>query len=395
MTAPHLLPLLSILIPTKNRYRTLIPVVTEILTRIADPQLEIVICDNSDPRSLEVDALVASDRRIRYLHSPEAISIVENTERGLAACNGEYLCFIGDDDLVSPHIMTIVRWLKGVGEDCLIYPPARYWWSDVVFAKESQFEHPGAFWLPRVGDTGVRRLSSKAELARVYKRGGVAYMDLPRLYHGIASRSAIERITQRFGRSVPGSSPDMALCIALAMTNESYISIGFPVSIFGASQNSGGGWTAAKKHHGRIADQKHLPGDILDNWNPKLPTIWTEQIIYPQTIHEVAKRGSVEAPISYPTLYGSLLAYEPHIASELWPLIARHVARHPTDLPKIAVKTALKLAGRARVVLRNRTGFDAPYELRNFATVSDVMAYAQTLALPTVIDPSQGAVSAS
>lgn len=385
LTAPHPSPLLSILIPTKNRYRTLIPVVTEILARIDDPQFEIVICDNSDPRSTDVDILVASDRRVQYLHSPEAISIVENTERGLAACNGEYLCFIGDDDLVSPQIMTIVRWLKGIGEDCLIYPPARYWWSDVVFANENQFEHPGAFWLPRVNNTGVLRLSSKAELDRVYKRGGVAYMDLPRLYHGIASRSAIDRITRRFGSPVPGSSPDMALCVALAMTNEAYVSIDFPVSIFGASRNSGGGWTAAKKHHGRIADQKHLPRDILDNWNPKLPTIWTEQIIYPQTIHEVAKRGGADAPISYPTLYGSLLAYEPHIASELWPLIARHVARHPSDLPKIVVKTALKLAGRTRVALRNRTGFDAPYELRDFATVSDVMDYVQTLALPAAV----------
>lgn len=386
MTAPYPSPLLSILIPTKNRYRTLIPVVTEILARIDDPQLEVVICDNSDPRSADVDALVASDGRIRYLHSPEAISIVENTERGLAACNGEYLCFIGDDDLVSPQIMTIVRWLKKIGEDCLIYPPARYWWSDVVFAKESHFEHPGAFWLPRGGDTGVRRLSSKAELARVYGRGGVAYMDLPRLYHGIASKGAIERIKQRFGRPVPGSSPDMALCIALAMTNKTYLSIDFPVSIFGASRNSGGGWTAAKKHHGRIADQKHLPREILDNWNPKLPRIWTEQIIYPQTIHEVAKRGNVEAPISYPTLYGSLLVYEPHVASELWPCIVRHVASHPTDLPKIMVKTALKLAGRARVALRNRTGVDVPYELHDFATVSEVMAYVQTLALPIAID---------
>lgn len=385
MTLPADTPLLSILIPTKNRYETLLPVVTEITSCIPDPRLEIVICDNSLPRQDIIDSLAAFDPRISYHYFDDTISIVENTERGLDLCKGEYICFIGDDDLVSPHIMKIVDWLKKNHQDCLIYPPARYWWNSVAFAKETRYHHPGAFWLPKAHHGSVRQLDSKAELDRVLARGGVAYLDLPRLYHGIASRRAISRIKEHFGRTVPGSSPDMALCVALALTNQRHVSIDYPVTIFGASRNSGGGWTAAKKHHGRIADQKHLPKNILDNWNQNLPKIWTEQIIYPQTIHEVMAGSHHGTEISYTTTYGSIIAYEPHVMSELLPVIARYVGRHPTHIPKLFAQTALKIAGRVRVSLNNRTGIGMPFDLYGFQTITDVMSFMREIPLPAVI----------
>ncbi|MBB3880136.1 glycosyltransferase family 2 protein [Sphingomonas pseudosanguinis] len=385
MTAPDDAPLLSILIPTKNRYETLLPVVSEILAKISDPRLQIVICDNSSPRQDVVDTLVASDSRISYHYFSDEISIVDNTERGLDLCQGEYLCFIGDDDLVSPYIMRIVGWLKKIGGDCLIYPPARYWWSSVAFAKESQYLHPGAFWLPKARNGAVRQLDSAFELDRVLKRGGVAYLDLPRLYHGIASKRAVERVMKQFGRTVPGSSPDMALCVALALTNRNHYSIDYPVTVFGASRNSGGGWTAAKKHHGRIEDQKHLPRDILKNWNDNLPRIWTEQIIYPQTIHEVMSRIGRKPNLSYATTYASIAAYEPHVISALIPIASRYLSSNPGQIPKTFFQAALKVAGRIRVSINNRTGIAMPFDLYKFQTVADVMSFSKNIPLPEVV----------
>lgn len=385
LTAPDDAPLLSILIPTKNRYETLLPVVSEILAQISDSRLQIVICDNSSPRQDVVDALIASDCRISYHYFNDEISIVENTERGLNLCQGEYFCFIGDDDIVSPYIMQIVDWLKQIGGDCLIYPPARYWWSSVAFAKESRYLHPGAFWLPKARDGAVRQLDSAFELDRVLKRGGVAYMDLPRLYHGIASRRAVDRVMERFGRTVPGSSPDMALCVALALTNRSYFSINYPVTVFGASRNSGGGWTAAKKHHGRIKDQKHLPRDILKNWNGNLPKIWTEQIIYPQTIHEVMSRIGIKPDLSYATTYASIAAYEPHVISELIPTATRYLLHNPGQIPKTIFQIALKVAGRMRVSINNRTGIAMPFDLHKFQTVEDVMLFSKKIPAPEAV----------
>lgn len=377
-------PLLSILIPTKNRYETLVPVVTKIASSIDDARLEIVICDNSPQRGDQVDALVATDPRIAYRYFPDDVSIVDNTECGIDMCRGQYICFIGDDDLVSPHIMAITNWLKDRGEDCLVYPPARWWWQSVHFAKETRSQQPGIFWLPKARDGMVRRRNSADELGRVLTRGGVALIDLPRLYHGIVSRRAIGRIRERFGRYVPGASPDMALCVALALTTEQYLSIDYPVTVFGASRNSGGGWTAARQHHGRIEDQKHLPRDILDRWDPRLPRIWSEQIIYPQTIHEVLSRAGVDNTLSIPTLYGSLMAYEPHILRHLLPIIVRHVRRHPTDIGAILYKTMLKLAGRLRVTVRGQTGMGMPFDLEVLPDVAAVMTFLATLPMPSL-----------
>lgn len=382
---PRKPPLLSLLIPTKNRYETLVPIVREIAGRVGDDRLEIVVCDNSSVRELEgIEQLADADPRISYHNVEGNISIVDNTERGIALCRGEYLCFIGDDDLVSPHIMGVVDWLKRQDGDCLIYPPARYWWSSVRFAKESRYQRPGVFWLPKDRDGGVERLDSATELDAVLARGGVGYMNLPRLYHGIASRRSVERILEKFGRSVPGSSPDMALSIALALTNERYLSIDYPVTVFGASRNSGGGLTAARQHHGRIEDQKHMPRDMIDNWDPRLPRIFSEQIIHPQTIHEVMSRAGRASGLSYPTLYGSLLAYEPHIFGHLWPILARRFVERPADLAPIVLKTALKVAGRVRTSIRSRTGAGMPFDLHAFPDVTAAMEFMAGLPPPAI-----------
>lgn len=384
MTLPIDTPLLSILIPTKNRYETLVPVVIRIAASIGDPRLEIVICDNSTQCSDQVDALIATDPRITYHYFPDDVSIVDNTERGIDLCHGQYICFIGDDDLVSPHIMAVTDWLKDSDEDCLVYPPARWWWQSVRFAKETRSQRPGIFWLPKARDGTVRRLDSTNELDRVLARGGVALMNLPRLYHGIVSRHAVGRIRQRFGRYVPGASPDMALCVALALTNESYLAIDYPVTVFGASRNSGGGWTAARQHHGRIEDQKHLPRDILDRWDPRLPRIWSEQIIYPQTIHEVLSYAGVDNTLSITTLYGSLMAYEPHILRHLLPILVRHGRNHPTDIGAIMYKTMVKLAGRLRVTVRGKTGVGMPFDFNVLPDVAAVMTFLAALPAPTL-----------
>ena len=383
MKNTEMLPLLSILIPTKNRYDTLFEVVKVLSESISDNRLEIVISDDStvDTPS-ERQRITELDTRVSYHYHGHDMSIVENVEKGISHCLGKYICFIGDDDIVSPHIMQIVEWLDAQGQDCLIYPPARYWWAGVKFAKESRYQTPGVFWLPTQRTGAVKHLSSITELASVRSRGGVAYLNLPRLYHGIASRRAVDKIVARFGRPVPGSSPDMALCMALAVTNEHYLSIDYPVTVFGASRNSGGGWTAARKHYGRIEDQKFLPRDILDNWDDRLPQIWSEQIIYPQTMHEVMSRLGQESGVSFPMLFGSLIAYEPHIFRHLWPILVKYARQKPSHVPLVLFNTVLKLAGRARMSFKRRTGWGMPVDLHNFPDVAAAMRFMKDLPPP-------------
>lgn len=372
--------MLSILIPTKNRYETLVPVVRQILDHLPAADIEIVIEDNSDQGgSAELGALLSSDKRIVYHHDPAPVSMVENTVRALEHSSGDYLCFIGDDDLVSPFIMDAVELMKVEGSRCLIYPPARYWWRSVHFAKETAYQRPGAYWLPTNRTATVTKMNPDREFARVLNRGGVAYLNLPRLYHGIVHRSALEDIKGATGSYLPGSSPDMAFSVALALVLDDYINVDYPVSVFGASRNSGGGMTAANKHHGRIEDQRHMPSNILDNWDDHLPRVWSEQIIYPQTIHEVTAAFGHPGRVSYAPLYASLLVYEPHIFHHVWPRLADYCRGGMFRAIAVALQVLRKLAGRARVELRKRTGATSAVELHAFEDISDVMTFMATL----------------
>lgn len=383
-TAQDARPLLSILIPTKDRYSTLSAVVEQICSSITDNRLEIVVCDNSSIVDSQALTKIKSDPRVTYAHSSNYRSIVENTEVGIAMCSGDYICFIGDDDLVSPFIMQAVAWLKSCGEECLIYPPARYWWANVLFARESRSQRPGAFWLPKDRCGTIARHQSDEELIEVLRRGGVAYLNLPRLYHGVVSRNAMEEVRQRFGRYVPGSSPDMALSIALAITQQNYVAISYPLSVFGAARNSGGGWTAARKHYGKIADQSHLPPDILDNWDPHLPKIWSEQVIYPQTIFEVFSSIGQIPEINYDAFYASLIAYEPHIFQHLRPVLREYISEDRKRLKSLSVELIKKVLGRSRLALKSKTGVGMAYDLFVRANLQEVVDLINTIPSPAL-----------
>jgi glycosyltransferase involved in cell wall biosynthesis len=368
-------PLLSIIIPTKNRYDTLMPVVSAISAHIRSPGLEIVVEDNSDvPVPTDLDDLLARDVRIVYHHDALAKSIVDNTVCAIEHSSGEHLTFIGDDDFVSPYILDVTHKLAQSGLDCLIFPPARYWWSSVKFAKETRFHKPRAFWLPRGRSARLTTLDSNEQLRRLLAVGGTTYGDMPRFYHGIVTRRALDSIRASTGTYLPGSSPDMAYSVALAMGNPRHLHIDYPVTVFGASKNSGGGWTAARRHFGRIEDQAHLPPGILDRWNPRLPRFWSELTIYPQTIHEVLAAYGRSEHIAYDVFYAALLVNEPHMTRMVLPLVVRYCREDPSRVANIALQLVRKSAGRMKRAVQSRSAL-MPYDLFDFATVVDAMDF--------------------
>ena len=145
--SPCNVPLLSIVIPTKNRYETLIPAVMAILHSINDHRVELVIQDNSDnPSEIQKNFFIAfSDGRVKYAHKAGPLSMSENTEAALERAIGEYVTFIGDDDFVAPDILDFVQDFSERGILAAIYPPAYYWWKSVKFSVPSRFHQPVHF----------------------------------------------------------------------------------------------------------------------------------------------------------------------------------------------------------------------------------------------------------
>jgi hypothetical protein len=362
-------------IPTKDRYGTLLPTLRALLAHIPDPELEIVVHDNSADNGPALAFLreVADDRLV-YVHLPGSVSIVENTEPALARATGDYLTFIGDDDLVAPDIVEVARALRAAGVDAANGKPAYWWWPTVVFSHPGRFHQPGAFWYPPSINGPARWLDTEAERHRVLAQGAPAMFDLPRVYHGVVSRAALQRLCKRTGRFLNGASPDIALAFGLSYVIDRHLSVDYPLTIFGASRHSGGGFTAERRHHGRIADQKHLPRSTIEHWNPRLPSVWSEHTIYPQTVGEV--QAALEQPdeLDYTAFYASMLVNEPHLRYLVRPLAMAHLRKHPSEAGRYFHIVLVKAVGRFKRALQAKA-VGLPYKLHRFETPDQCMIH--------------------
>lgn len=365
------MPLLSIIIPTKDRYATLLPVVEALLSYVPGHDYEIVIQDNSEIRQIPTDLRFRlNDPRIRYFHRSENMSIVENTIAAIENASGDYLCFIGDDDLVAPYIIEETLKLRDSGLDCMIHPPAYYWWSTVEFLSVDRYRHKSAFWLPK--STSTEFLNGPTELEHMLNNGAVSYYRMPRFYHGIVSRRALQAVYEHTGTFVPGSSPDMALSVALALVTNRYLQSGRPITVFGASRGSGGGLTAARSHHGRIEDQVHLPKNIIERWDSRLPRYWSEYTIYPQTTQEVLKAFDRPSKLDFTALYASIMVNEPWLWPMTWPLAKHHFSFSPNRWCRFAAIIAKRFIGKAYRGMQSMLG-RRPYDVVDCPSLGDCM----------------------
>ncbi len=322
--------LLSVIIPTKDRYTTLLPVLTSLLKYIDSDNVEFIIQDNSEIKE-DLGNLLLDDRVI-YSHNSNPVSIKENTIAAISKITGEYTIFIGDDDLLSPYIVDIVKSMKAKNMDCLIYNAAYYWWDSVDFVKETYYHKKKAFWEPTNLNLEFIKKDSAKELENVLVNGAGGMLNLARYYHGIIKTSLLVDIKNRTGQYLNGSSPDMGFAVSLNLTIKDYFFINFPISIYGASKNSGGGWTAAKKHYGKIEEQKHLPSNIKELWDEQIPYIWSETSIYGQTASEILRKFERTEKINYTALYATMIANEPYLFSYIKPMLVHHFSNIPVTI---------------------------------------------------------------
>lgn len=365
------MPLLSIIIPTKDRYETLLPVTEAILSHVLEQDYEIVIHDNSTQnRTAPELELLSRDPRVKYFYRADRMSVVENTIAAIDRAAGDYLCFIGDDDFVAPYLIEEVRNLQASGLDCLIHPPAYYWWGSVDFFKSDRYRRKFALWLPKALARGV--LSASRELDHVLRNGAVSYYRLPRFYHGIVSRRALQSILDRTGSYCPGSSPDLAFSLALALVIKSYLLCDRPVTVFGASRGSCGGLTAARKHHGRLEEQAHLPKSTIERWDVRLPRYWSEYTIYPQTAKEVFDAFGSTHELDFAALYASILINEPWLWSMTWPLAWRYFGSSIKRWSRFGLVATKRLAGRTYRWLQSVAG-KRPYVLEDCRSIAECM----------------------
>lgn len=305
-------PLLSIVIPTKDRYYYLEHLIKLILS-FNSQDVEIVIQDNTYDNAKFIRSSYIKNKTIKYFHTKEPIPISLNSDKAILNSTGEYVCFLGDDDGVTSEIINQVRLLKHQGIQAMISRSAIYNWPD--YKDDSLFNLSSTLLISNSGKNDFI-LFSKQELKKVQDRGFDNMGLLPRVYQGVVHREALEKVYKKCGTFFPGPSPDMANAIALAGIIEKYLFSNKVTIITGQSKCVGGGERLLSKLK-RFNETEHLPKDIMNYWDKKIPSFWCSDTIWPGSAIIAAERMDLAIKINYNKIYGRFLFNHPLYASTL------------------------------------------------------------------------------
>jgi len=279
-------PLLSILIPTKNRQEFTIQVINNIL-KTKDDRFELIIQDNSETDKLgDLISNQLKDSRLKYFYTSEVLSFVANFSSGITECRGEYITIIGDDDSLNPVIFDVVAWASKKGIEAIT--PALslvYFWPN---SGVSAINENGRLSITEF-TSEVKFIDPAREVLKLLKNGCQNYLsyNLAKVYHGIIKRSVLLNIKDRTGKYIGGLSPDIYLSIAASLLVKKVLIIDYPLTISGICNQSGSADSATGKHTGKLENAPHFRGHANYEWSTKVPpfysveTIWGDSALSP------------------------------------------------------------------------------------------------------------------
>lgn len=277
-------PLLSILIPTKNRANYTKHAILNVL-KTKDVRLELVVQDNSDDEKLRNWINInIEDSRLIYNHSIEKLSFISNFNKAIDLSNGIYVCIIGDDDGINPEIVDAARLLEINNIDCLsINTITNYVWPNSGI--------PPTF-LTKKSDSNLymselkgyfKKANVDAELNKFISNGAINYLNynLPKLYHGIVKKESLDKIKDIVGNYLDGLSPDIFASISLSCILKRVYVTDYPLTIPGvcsvsASVKEGLLKTNSKK----LSSAPHFNHRGEYHWSEIVPPFYTVETIW-------------------------------------------------------------------------------------------------------------------
>jgi glycosyltransferase involved in cell wall biosynthesis len=230
-------PKFSILVPTRQRPDTLLATLATLIWHPGD-DYEIVVADNFGDEDVAAVIAAAQQRhpRIKHIRSDRVLPMAENWERGLAACSGEYVSVLGDDDGFLPSTLDVVRKLIAITQARVIsWETHTYWWPDTIVHWNRNKLYVS------LGHNDVAWIQSRPALVETY-HNTASFGRLPMIYNGFVHREVINSVIDRFGAYfVPAFvSPDVASGIVNLAHTSRYLHSFRPFAVRGNSRRSTG-----------------------------------------------------------------------------------------------------------------------------------------------------------
>lgn len=278
------IPLVSVIIPTKNRQKYAELTIRQIANM--KKNIEIIIQDNSDDISLyeKIEDLV-DDKWVKYYYESHPLSMSQNYNSAAEKVTGKYLFAIGDDDGVLPNIIQCAEWMEKNGVDAL--KPAK----DLVYF------YPGVLEWPRSSCLKYRKYAGnyffsnpEAGVISLLDDGGCNYQNknVVGSYHGLVNMDIMREVKRITGKYYDGLVPDMysVVCISL-LPKIKFATLDYPISLPGVCSSSGSavGRTISLGKI-KVKDSPHLKMEPGFQWSTLTPkyyaseTIWAETMLY-------------------------------------------------------------------------------------------------------------------
>ncbi|QOR66322.1 glycosyltransferase [Cytobacillus suaedae] len=271
--------ILSLIVPTKNRYTYLKSIIKTFNDSLDNGEVELIIQDNSDNNEEILDFLGKGySEHIKYCYYKDHMTVSDNFSKGIQNSSGNYVCMIGDDDTISSKIVEIVEYMIEKDIESAIFNKAKYNWPDMEFRAHKI----PSLTVPKF--TGkIITIDPEEELKKCLRQGATSLLKLPEIYHGIVKRTTLDKIFDRCNTYFPGASPDMAIAIALSLIVKSHIYVDAPYTFSGQAYVSAGGKGARHQHKNNLKGLSWLPNDIEEKWESDIPMIWTGPTIYAES----------------------------------------------------------------------------------------------------------------
>ena len=270
--------LLSIIIPTHNRAKYVLPTIKALLE--LPPDIQIVVCDTS-----EIDAITAifsylqNAKRLKIIRPNKVLNVVDNFNAALEAADGEYLAFIGDDDIVTSKILDVANWAKENDIDSVkLNFPFLFYWHDFKHNTRGDAYKSTLHLSDFSGNSQI--FDARQALNNSLKNFGGGVLEMPRAYAGLISKKLKDKIIIKYGKLFGGVSPDIYSSALISYESTKCYLVDYPIIIPGASGESGTGQSASGGHVGNLAFNLEKLSFGNQKWDLSIPRFYSVTTVW-------------------------------------------------------------------------------------------------------------------
>ncbi len=242
-------PLISLIIPTRERADTLFFAIKTALNQNSN-SYEVIVSDNFSQDNTKEVVCGFNDPRLIYINTGRRLSMCDNWDFALDHAKGEYIIFIGDDDAVMPGAIDKLQ-ATIQNKHGLVY-----FWPKPYYAWPKNNHKASVPFLP--SNFHPYEINLKKSIKFVISMGGARHASLPTVYHGAVAKSILDKIKERTGRVFHSTYPDVFIAFSLPAFSEIAINVGYIVTVDGQSPKSNSAVLAYGGTDGIIIHEKYL-----------------------------------------------------------------------------------------------------------------------------------------